>query len=206
MKVILLGAPGSGKGTQAAYITEDYHLPHISTGDLFRENIKNQTPLGKKVQEIMSTGELCPDGITVQMVKERLAKSDCEIGYLLDGFPRNVFQAEELDKISAPDMVINIDVDLSLIEHRITGRRSCEKCRSSFHTDFIGQTEVCPECGGKLIIRKDDTAEVVKERIAVYTAQTAPLVEYYSKQNKLVVIDGNQDIQAVYNEIKKVLG
>ncbi len=206
MKVILLGAPGSGKGTQAKYITEKYDLPHISTGDLFRENIKNQTALGQQVQAIMARGELCPDEITVKMVEERFKNPDCEKEYLLDGFPRNVYQAEELDKISAPDIVVNIDVDLGLIEHRITGRRGCEKCSSSFHVDFIGQTDVCPKCGAKLLIRKDDTAEIVKERLAVYSAQTAPLVDYYSKQNKLVTVDGNKDIKDVFEEIKKVLG
>lgn len=206
MKLILLGAPGSGKGTQAAYITEKYNLPHISTGDLFRDNIKNETPIGLKVKEIMTTGELCPDNLTVDMVKDRLAKPDCQKGYLLDGFPRNIFQAEELDKIDAPDIVINIDVDLAIIEHRITGRRNCERCHSSFHVDFIGNTTACPECGGKLIVRKDDNSQVVKERLIVYSEQTAPLTDYYTKQGKLITIDGNKDIDAVFEEIKKVLG
>lgn len=205
MKLILLGAPGSGKGTQAAYISAKYDLPHISTGDLFRENIKNSTPLGLKVKAIMDTGELCPDDLTVEMVKERLTESDCKRGYLLDGFPRNVEQAKALEKICAPDKVINIDVDLSKIEHRITGRRSCEKCKSSFHVDFIGNVSVCPECGGKLIIRKDDNAETVKERLSVYAEQTAPLAEYYSKQGKLINVNGNLPIDAVFEEIVKVL-
>ncbi len=205
MKLILLGAPGSGKGTQAAHITEKYDLPHISTGDLFRENIKNETPLGLKVKAIMDTGELCPDDLTVEMVKQRLAQGDCDNGYMLDGFPRNVYQAKALDDISAPDVVVNIVVDLSKIEHRITGRRSCEKCKNSFHVDFIGDTKTCPDCGGKLIVRKDDNPATVKERLSVYVSQTAPLEEYYSKQGKLVSVDGDRSIDQVFEEIVKVL-
>ena len=205
MKLILLGAPGSGKGTQAAYITEKYDLPHISTGDLFRENIKNKTDLGLKVKAVMDTGELCPDNLTVEMVKQRLSQGDCDKGYMLDGFPRNVYQAEALDAICAPNVVINISVDLSRIEHRITGRRSCEKCKNSFHVDFIGNTEACPDCGGKLIVRKDDNPETVKERLSVYKTQTAPLIDYYSKQGKLVNVDGNRPIDQVFEEIVKVL-
>ena len=205
MKLILLGAPGSGKGTQAAYISDKYDLPHISTGDLFRDNIKNQTPLGLKVKEIMDTGNLCPDDLTVELVKDRLKEKDCENGYLLDGFPRNLFQAQALDKISAPDKVVNLDVDLNKIEHRITGRRSCSKCKNSFHVDFIGDTEKCPDCGGELVIRKDDNKETVKERLTVYANQTAPLVEYYSKQGKLFNVDGDKSIDGVFAEIVKVL-
>lgn len=205
MKVILLGAPGSGKGTQAAYISDKYDLPHISTGDLFRDNIKNQTPLGLKVKEIMDTGNLCPDDLTVELVKDRLKEKDCENGYLLDGFPRNLFQAQALDKISAPDKVVNLDVDLNKIEHRITGRRSCSKCKNSFHVDFIGETEKCPDCGGELVIRKDDNKETVKERLTVYANQTAPLVEYYSKLGKLFNVDGDKSIDEVFAEIVKVL-
>ena len=206
MKLILLGAPGSGKGTQAAYIADKYDLPHISTGDLFRENIKNKTPLGIKVKEVMDTGNLCPDDLTVELVKDRLSKPDCKNGYLLDGFPRDIAQAVALDEFSAPDTVIDINVDLNKIEKRITGRRSCPKCNGSFHIDFIGDTDVCPDCGEKLIIRKDDNVETVKSRLAVYTAQTEPLIEYYKKQDKLVVVDGNMQIEQVFAQIVKVLG
>lgn len=206
MKIILLGAPGSGKGTQAAYISEKYDLPHISTGDIFRENIENKTPVGIKVKEVMDTGNLCPDNLTVELVKERISRADCKNGYLLDGFPRNLFQAQELDKISSPDKVINIDVDLTKIERRITGRRSCSKCKGSFHIDFIGNTEICPACGSKLSIRKDDNVETVRGRLDVYAKQTLPLVEYYNKQSKLINIDGNGDIEKVFSEIAKVLG
>ncbi len=206
MKLILLGAPGSGKGTQAAYIAEKYDLPHISTGDLFRENIKNQTALGLKVKEVMDTGSLCPDDLTVELVKDRLSNPDCKNGYLLDGFPRNIEQAVALDKIDCPDLVINLDVDLTKIEKRITGRRSCPKCGNSYHVDFIGNTKVCPECGAELTVRKDDNPETVKSRLEVYVNQTQPLIDYYKGQGKLVDIDGNCKIEQVFEQIVKVLG
>jgi len=205
MKLILLGAPGSGKGTQAAYISDKYDLPHISTGDLFRENIKEKTPLGLKVKAVMDTGNLCPDDLTVELVKDRLNNADCKVGYLLDGFPRDLVQAVALDEISAPDKVINLVVDLSKIEHRITGRRSCQSCGGSFHVDFIGNVDNCPTCGEKLTIRKDDNPETVKERLEVYQTQTAPLIEYYSKQGKLININGDQAIDKVFEDIVKVL-
>jgi adenylate kinase len=206
MKLILLGAPGSGKGTQAAYIAKKYDLPHISTGDIFRENIKKGTPLGLKVKSVMDTGNLCPDDLTVELVKDRLAEPDCQKGYLLDGFPRDIYQAQELDKFSTPDCVLEINVDLNKIERRITGRRSCPKCNGSFHIDFIGNTEICPNCGAKLVTRKDDNAETVKERLMVYATQTEPLIDYYSKQGKLVCVDGNLSVEQVFSEIVKVLG
>ncbi len=205
MKLILLGAPGSGKGTQAVYISDKYDLPHISTGELFRTNIENKTPLGIKVKDIMDTGELCPDSLTLEMVKDRIKEQDCENGYMLDGFPRNINQAQALDQIDAPDIVLNIDVDLGAIEHRITGRRGCSSCHSSFHTDTIGKTEICPVCGGKLVTRKDDNPETVKSRLSVYLEQTKPLIEYYQKQGKLRTVDGNKPVDEVFEEILKVL-
>ena len=206
MKLVLLGAPGSGKGTQAAYITDKYDLPHISTGDIFRENIKEETPLGVKVKAVMDTGNLCPDDLTVELVKDRLAKPDCEKGYLLDGFPRNMTQALALEEFNSPDLVIDIDVALEKIERRITGRRSCPKCKGSFHVDFIGEVDSCPDCGAKLVIRKDDNAETVKSRLAVYSKETTPLIEFYEKQGKLVKVDGNRPIDEVFALIVKVLG
>ena len=205
MKLILLGAPGSGKGTQAAYITDKYDLPHISSGDIFRENIKNMTPIGVKIKEVMDSGNLCPNDLTCELVQDRLSKPDCEKGYLLDGFPRNIYQAQALDKFNAPDKVINIDVDLSKIEHRIVGRRSCPKCNGSFHVNFIGNTDICPDCGAKLVTRKDDNSETVKERLDVYAKQTSPLIEYYEKQGKLLSVDGDKSITEVFDEIVKVL-
>ena len=205
MKLILLGAPGSGKGTQAGYITKKYNLIHISTGDLFRENIANKTPLGIKVKEIIDSGNLCPDDLTVELIKDRLANKDCQSGYMLDGFPRNIYQAQELDKFDAPDIVIEIAVDFAKIERRIVGRRSCSKCKGSYHVDFIGNTNVCPKCGGELVIRKDDNPETVKERLSVYKSQTAPLIEYYKAQGKIVTVDGNDTAEAVFESIVKVL-
>ena len=206
MKIILLGAPGSGKGTQAARISEEYKLPHISTGDIFRENIANKTPLGLKVKAIMDAGNLCPDELTIDLVKDRLAQADCANGYLLDGFPRNLVQAAALDEFNAPEKVIDLNVDLKGIERRLTGRRSCPACGNSFHIDFIGDTKNCPDCGAELIIRKDDNPATVKERLEVYATSTAPLVDYYKKQGKLIDVNGNQTIDDVFAEIKKVLG
>lgn len=206
MRIILLGAPGSGKGTQAKEIAKKYNIPHISTGDIFRENIKNQTELGKKVSAIINEGRLCPDDVTCELVKDRLSKDDCKKGYLLDGFPRNLYQAESLDGFAAPDKVLNLEVELSKLERRITGRRSCPKCGGTYHVDFIGEVNNCPACGSELIVRKDDNPETVKERLLVYKEQTEPLVQYYGKQGKLVNLDGDRKIEEVFNEIVKVLG
>lgn len=205
MKIVLLGAPGSGKGTQAAYISEKYAATHISTGDIFRENIKNGTPLGLKVKSIIDAGNLCPDDLTIELVKDRLSKEDCKNGYLLDGFPRNVIQAEALDKFASPDKVVEIDVDFDRLEDRITGRRTCVKCGGTYHVSVIGDAKTCPKCGAELITRKDDTKETVKERISVYLNQTAPLIEYYGKQGKLKKVNGNLEIEEVFAEIEKVL-
>ncbi len=205
MKIILLGAPGSGKGTQATNVAKTFDIPHISTGDLFRDNIKNQTPLGLKVKAIIDAGNLCPDDLTFELVKDRLNKPDCANGYLLDGFPRNLYQAKALDEFNAPDKVVEINVDFAKIEKRITGRRSCPACGGTFHIDFIGNVTKCPTCGGELITRKDDTAETVKNRLSVYSSQTAPLIDYYGEQNKLIVIDGNGEIEKVSEAIKLAL-
>ena len=205
MKIVLLGAPGSGKGTQASLISVRYGLPHISTWDIFRENIKKGTPIGLKIKSIIDGGDLAPDELTIEIVKERLSQPDCKDGYLLDGFPRNVVQAEALESFNAPTAVINIDIPLTKLERRLTGRRSCEKCKSSFHVDFIGETDVCPECGGKLFVRKDDNPDSVKERFAVYAAQTEPLVAYYAEKNRLLAVDGDKPINTVFEEITKVL-
>lgn len=205
MKIILLGAPGSGKGTQAKRISAKYNVPHISTGDIFRENIKNQTELGKKVSAIINEGRLCPDDITCELVKDRLSKEDCKDGYLLDGFPRNLFQANALDRFSAPDKVLNLVVDLSKIERRITGRRNCPACGGSYHIDFIGDVKDCPACGGELAVRKDDNPETVKERLSVYVKETEPLAGYYENQGKLVDINGDQPIEKVFDDIVKIL-
>lgn len=206
MKIVLLGAPGSGKGTQASLVSKEYDLLHISTGEIFRDNIQKKTPLGLKINELISAGNLCPDDLTIEIVKDRLAKPDCEKGYLLDGFPRNIVQAEALNDFAKPDVVINIQLDLEVVENRITGRRSCSNCNNIYHISNIGDTDVCPDCGGKLFIRKDDNVDSVKTRLKAYKDQTEPLIEYYEKQNILVTVDGSQAIDQVFENIKKVLG
>lgn len=205
MKIVLLGAPGSGKGTQALEISKKYGLPHVSTGDIFRHHIINQTPLGIKIKEIIAAGRLCPDDITGEIVKERLSREDCKNGYLLDGFPRSIIQAKTLDEFSSPDKVIEIEVDYSVIERRITGRRSCKTCDGTFHVDTIGDTKICPVCGNELYVRRDDNPAAVKERLAVYEKQTLPLEKYYSDQGKLYKVNGNLPIKEVFSEIEKVL-
>lgn len=206
MKIVLLGAPGCGKGTQASRISERYNLPHISTGEIFRENINSGTALGLKIKQIIDGGNLCPDDITVEIVKERLSKPDCKKGYILDGFPRNLIQAKALEEFSSPDVIVNLHIDLDKIEKRITGRRNCSKCGNSFHTDFIGETTKCPICGGLLTIRKDDNPDSVKERLRVYKAQTEPLIEYYNSLNKISTIDADKTIEGVFEQVVKVLG
>lgn len=205
MKIVLLGAPGSGKGTQADLLVEKFGYPHVSTGDIFRDNIKRKTPLGLKIETIIDRGDFCPDEITVEIVKHRLSRSDCADNYILDGFPRNIFQAEELDKFSPPDIVINLDVSDETIIHRITGRRVCSSCKASYHTDYIGDKMVCDKCGGELFVREDDNHEAVKERISVYNAQTKPLVDFYSEQNKLVTVDGEGTGAEVFKQVMKVI-
>ena len=205
MKIVLLGAPGAGKGTQAKRLAEKYGIPHISTGDIFRANIKNATPIGVIAKSYIDKGQLVPDEVTVEIVKQRLMESDCENGYLLDGFPRNVFQASELDKITTLDSVVDIEVDLTKLLKRITGRRVCA-CGESYHVDFLqGKTE-CLHCGGQLYQREDDNEETVTKRLSVYQKQTAPLVEYYKNAGKLVVIDGDKTIDEVFEEIVNKLG
>lgn len=206
MNVILLGAPGAGKGTQAVKLAEKYSIPHISTGDIFRANIKNQTPIGVVAKSYIDKGQLVPDEVTVEIVKGRLQEEDCKSGYLLDGFPRNTFQAEELDKFSNVEKVVNIEVDLGKLLKRITGRRICSKCGESFHIDFIGDAKTCSKCGGELYQRADDNEETVNSRLEVYMKQTAPLIEYYTKSGKIVNIDGDKDIDSVFEEICRKLG
>ena len=204
MKIVLLGAPGAGKGTQAKRLAEKYGIPHISTGDIFRANIKNATPIGVIAKSYIDKGQLVPDEVTVEIVKQRLLEPDCEMGYLLDGFPRNIFQAQMLDEISNVDKVINIEVDFSKLLNRITGRRVCA-CGQSYHVDTLGGLTKCSVCGGELYQRDDDTEDTVSKRLSVYHNQTAPLIEYYQKQGKLVNVNGDQTIDEVFNEIVEKL-
>ena len=205
MNIILLGAPGAGKGTQATKISEKYRLPHISTGDIFRDNIKRQTPVGLLAKSYTDNGKLVPDEVTCEIVKGRLEADDCKNGYLLDGFPRNLFQAETLESFSKADAVLNIDVDLSLLMARLGGRRVCKDCGESYHVDFLGGKTVCERCGGELYQRKDDNEETVGNRLKVYSEQTAPLIAYYSERNVLLNIDGVGAIDEVFARIVAAL-
>ena len=205
MNVILLGAPGAGKGTQASKIVDKYALPHISTGDIFRENIKNQTPVGLLAKSYIDKGQLVPDEVTCKIVEERISHADCEKGYMLDGFPRTISQAEELDKISNVDVVINIDVDLSLLLDRLCGRRVCKVCGESYHLSKLGGETKCARCGGELQQRKDDNPETVQKRLDVYKVQTAPLIDYYVKKGILFNVAGNATPDEVFAEIAKKL-
>ena len=205
MKLILLGAPGAGKGTQAVAIREKYNIPHISTGDIFRKNIKEQTPIGIVAKSYIDKGQLVPDEVTVEIVRQRLLEPDCEKGFLLDGFPRNLFQAQELDKITSLDAVVDVAVPLDKLLHRISGRRVCTTCGASFHVDFIGEKKTCSLCGGELIQRADDNEKTVGERIEVYTKQTAPLIEYYKAKGILKTVDGDKAVDEVTKDIFEAL-
>ena len=206
MNIILLGAPGAGKGTQATKLVDKYQIPHISTGDIFRYNIKNQTPIGVVAKSYIDKGQLVPDEVTVEIVKQRLSQEDVKVGCLLDGFPRNIFQAEELDKFATIDKVIDINVDLSKLLKRITGRRVCSKCGESYHVDTLNGVTTCSRCGADLIQRADDNEATVEKRLAVYKEQTQPLIDYYKKAGKLVTVDGDKAIDEVFNSIVEILG
>lgn len=206
MNIILLGAPGAGKGTQAIRLAEKYKIPHISTGDIFRANIKGGTPIGLVAKSYIDKGQLVPDEVTVQIVKERLKEEDCKAGYLLDGFPRTVAQAEALSEISKVDAVVNIDVPLGKLLRRITGRRLCGKCGASYHIDNLNGRTDCAKCGGELIQRADDNEETVQSRLEVYTKQTSPLIDYYAGKGVLINVNGDLGIEEVFSEIVKRLG
>ena len=213
LRTILLGPPGAGKGTQAVRIVEKYGIPHISTGDIFRDNIKRQTELGKKAQEYMNKGELVPDDLVIEIATDRLLRDDCKKGFLLDGFPRTVYQAEKLDEFMQAhdgkiDHVINLEVEDDLLIFRLTGRRVCKQCGASFHVVNIPpQVEgICDRCGGELVQRADDTEETVKNRIAVYKEQTMPLIDYYTKANNITTLDGSTPLDQCFAEIVEVLG
>ncbi|MBN2796188.1 MAG: adenylate kinase [Clostridia bacterium] len=212
MRLILLGPPGAGKGTQAANIVTKYNLPHISTGDIFRANIKQGTELGTRAKAYMDKGELVPDSLVVELVEDRLSKDDTQVGFMLDGFPRTIYQAEALDAVlgnmgTSIDHVINIVVDPTVLVERAVGRRICKNCGATYHVSFNPPAEegVCDKCSGELYQRSDDNEETVSNRISVYTNETAPLVEYYEKSGKIRTIDGLQDIDKVFSDIEKVL-
>jgi len=212
LRLILLGPPGAGKGTQAEFIVEKYGVPHISTGDIFRKNIKEGTSLGTRAKAYMDRGELVPDALVVEIVEDRLKEADCKNGFLLDGFPRTEFQAEQLDgvleKIGVSlDAVLNIKVNPELLIERAVGRRICKNCGATFHivNNPTKVADVCDKCGGPLYQRSDDVEETVKNRINVYMKETAPLIQYYETRGKLIDIDGEQDIKVVSDAIVKAL-
>ena len=213
MKIIMLGAPGAGKGTQAKKIAAKYQIPHISTGDIFRANIKNGTELGKKAKTYMDQGLLVPDELTCDLVVDRIQQPDAANGYVLDGFPRTIPQAEELDKALKSvndnlDYAIDVEVPDDNIINRMSGRRSCKDCGAIFHVQYNPpkKENCCDVCGGELILRDDDKAETVKKRLDVYHEQTAPLIAHYKEAGSLHEIDGTQDIKVVFEEIKSILG
>ncbi len=213
MKIIMLGAPGAGKGTQAKKIAAKYGIPHISTGDIFRANIKNNTELGQKAKTYMDKGELVPDELVVDLIMDRFKEADCANGYVLDGFPRTIPQAEALDKAlkaqgEAVDFAINVEVPDENIINRMSGRRACVGCGATYHIEFnpTKVEGVCDACGEKLILRDDDKPETVKNRLSVYHEQTQPLIDYYAKADVLAEVDGTQDMEKVFSDIVNVLG
>ena len=214
LRAVLLGPPGAGKGTQAAKIVEKYDVPHISTGDIFRKNIKEGTALGKKAQEYMNAGELVPDELVVDLVVDRLSQDDCKAkGFLLDGFPRTTFQAEELDKFLEKnglkmDVIINLEVSDEELMVRLTGRRVCKACGASFHVVNVPpkQEGVCDVCGGVLEQRKDDNEETAANRIKVYNEQTAPLIGYYTKSGVIANFNGEQALDDIFKQIVETIG
>lgn len=209
----MLGAPGAGKGTQAKMIADKYGIPHISTGDIFRANIKEQTALGLEAKTYMDKGALVPDELTVKILLDRVAKEDCNAGYVLDGFPRTIPQAEVLDKAVAElgetiDYAINVEVPDENIIRRMSGRRACLACGATYHVEHVPPKAegICDRCGKELVLRDDDQPETVKKRLQVYHEQTQPLIEYYSKKNILKEVDGTQDMKDVFADIVAILG
>ena len=213
MKIIMLGAPGAGKGTQAKKIADRYQIPHISTGDIFRANIKEGTELGRKAKSYMDQGLLVPDELTLELIMDRFQNPDCANGYVLDGFPRTIPQAEALTEAlekngDSIDYAINVEVPDENIITRMSGRRACLACGATYHVVYAPTKEegVCDRCGEKLVLRDDDKPETVKKRLDVYHSQTQPLIDYYTKQGKLAEVDGTQSVDAVFDAIVKILG
>ncbi|MDE6740522.1 MAG: adenylate kinase [Lachnospiraceae bacterium] len=212
MKIIMLGAPGAGKGTQAKMIAEKYEIPHVSTGDIFRANIKNGTQLGMEAKQYMDQGLLVPDELTVKILLDRVAKEDCKNGYVLDGFPRTIPQAEVLDKALSQlgdkiDYAINVDVPDENIVRRMGGRRACLSCGATYHIEHVPPKKegICDSCGQELVLRDDDKPETVQNRLNVYHEQTQPLIEFYSKKGVLQTVDGTMDMNDVFEAIVTVL-
>ena len=213
MKIVMLGAPGAGKGTQADKIAEKYNIPHISTGDIFRSNIKAGTALGKKAKSFIDQGLLVPDEVTIGMLLDRIHEADCENGYILDGFPRTIPQAESLtaalkENGEAIDFALDVEVPDANIVNRMAGRRACLKCGATYHTEFAAPKKegICDKCGSELVLRDDDKPETVQKRLEVYHEQTHPLIDYYKKKGVLHAIDGTLSMETVFKNIVDILG
>lgn len=212
MKIIMLGAPGAGKGTQAKMLADKYDIPHISTGDIFRANIKEGTDLGKKAKEFMDKGLLVPDELTCDLVVDRIKQSDCEKGYILDGFPRTIPQAESLDAAldnlgEKIDYAVDVEVPDESIVERMSGRRACVSCGATYHIVYnpTKVEAICDRCGKELILREDDKPETVEKRLAVYHEQTQPLIDYYNNKKNLAKVDGTKDMQEVFKAIVAIV-
>ena len=212
MRLVFLGPPGAGKGTQSEKLSRELNIPHISTGDIFRENIKKQTDLGLKAKEYMDKGLLVPDRIVVEIIKDRLQESDCNKGFILDGFPRTVEQAKSLDETLGEmglvlDCVINIDVPSNELISRLTGRRVCKECGTIYHIKYNPPKSegICSSCGGTLIQRDDDEKETVENRLEVYSEETEPLIKYYTEKDALMTIDGRKDSEEVFQALKQAV-
>lgn len=213
MKIIMLGAPGAGKGTQAKKIAEKYGIPHISTGDIFRANIKGGTELGMKAKSYMDQGQLVPDDVTIGMLLDRISEADCAGGYVLDGFPRTIPQAESLTKAlqergEKMDYAVNVDVPDQAIVNRMSGRRACLACGATYHIVYNAPKKdgVCDSCGESLVLRDDDKPETVQKRLTVYHDQTQPLIDYYQQAGILATVDGTKDLNDVFADITAILG
>ncbi|MCR4620909.1 MAG: adenylate kinase [Clostridiales bacterium] len=205
MKLVFLGPPGAGKGTQAEVICRELNIPHISTGDMLRSAIASATPTGLRAKAYVEAGQLVPDEVLIDMVRDRLNEADCANGYLLDGFPRTVHQAQALDEIKAPDAVVDMEVEDAHLLSRLTGRRVCRACQGTFHISSLKDENVCPACGGELYRRKDDAPETIQNRLNVYHTQTAPLIDYYRRAGKLAPVDGEGTPEAVTRAILSAL-
>ena len=213
MKLIMLGAPGAGKGTQAKKIAAKYQIPHISTGDIFRANIKAGTELGMKAKSYMDQGQLVPDEVTIGMLLDRISQDDCQNGYVLDGFPRTIPQAESLtaalkERGEKMDYAVNVDVPDANIVERMSGRRACLGCGATYHIVYNAPKAegICDACGEKLVLRDDDKPETVQKRLSVYHEQTQPLIDYYKQEGILAEVDGTQDMEKVFQDIVRILG
>ena len=212
MKIVMLGAPGAGKGTQAKMIAEEYKIPHVSTGDIFRANVKSGTELGIEAKKYMDQGLLVPDELTVRILLDRVAKEDCAGGYVLDGFPRTIPQAEVLDEALGRlgekiDYAIDVEVPDENIVKRMSGRRACLKCGATYHVEHVPPKKegICDDCGSELVLRDDDKAETVSNRLKIYHDQTQPLIDYYTRKGILKTVDGTMDMKDVFGAIKNIL-